>query len=196
MTKSILRKQMLDRRAALTADEIAACSARIAAQVLLTEAWAEADSVPAYYAVRGEADPAPLVQAAWEAGKRVYLPRVIGKEMIFLPYMPDTELELSRFGIPEPALPDGSSRETEQWTADAGGRTLVLVPGAAFSPDGYRIGYGGGYYDRYFADRDRMPDRFALVGLAYDFQITDETEPEPHDVRLDLVVSESRIYFP
>ena len=194
MTKAILRKQMLARRSALTSDEIAARSARIAARVLSLEAWKDANTVLAYYSVRGEADPAPLVQAAWDAGKRVYLPRTKGREMDFLPYTPDTRLVRSRYDIPEPAA---GEEKADAWDLKQDAvRTLALVPGAAFSPEGFRIGYGGGYYDRYFENLGCLNvGDVTLVGLAYDFQITQEIRPEPHDVRLDAVAAESQMMY-
>ena len=259
LSKAALRGEMLLRRSALPEDEIAARSEKIAGEVMSLAAWRQAANVLAYCAVRGEADPAPLVRAAWAAGKRVYLPRVMGKEMIFLPYLPDMPLVRSRFGIPEPALPEGVTagaaapdsdektmsltmeccgisepadgkmwpegtggclRDAEACGAsypaggkmwpqgtggclrDAGGRgasypaeadTLVIVPGAAFSRNGRRIGYGGGYYDRFFADPDRR-GRCILVGIGYDFQILDELPAEAHDVRLDYLAGEVGVW--
>ena len=234
LSKAALRGEMLLRRSALPEDEIAARSEKIAGEVMSLAAWKQAACVLAYCAVRGEADPAPLVRAAWAAGKRVYLPRVMGKEMIFLPYLPDMPLVRSRFGIPEPALPEGervgaavsnAHEKTMSLTMeccgipepaggkmwpegtggclrDAGGRgasypaeadTLVIVPGAAFSRDGRRIGYGGGYYDRFFADPDRR-GRCILVGIGYDFQILDELPAEAHDVRLDYLAGEADVW--
>lgn len=92
------------------------------------------------------------------------------------------QLEPSRFGILEPraSLPRAPRTPPD---------SVVIVPGIAFSVDGWRIGYGGGYFDRFLA-------RFGgpIIGLAFDIQIVSQMDPEPHDVRMDFVVTESCIY--
>ena len=181
MTKKEIRSRMLMVRAALPEEEIRQMSSAMARHIRALPLWKTADTILSYCAVRGEADPLFLTEEALREGKRVYLPKVRAAQMTFLRYEAGDVLIRSRYGIPEPA-------DTDAWDGTAA--ALVLVPGAAFSPDGQRIGYGGGYYDRYFAD-PALRGRCTLIGLAYAFQITDEILPEAHDVRLDGIACEN-----
>ena len=141
----------------------------------------------------GEIDPAPLIQALWALGKKVYLPVVIGSDMRFAPYGPATKLTRNRFGIPEPA--QQRSKPTPLRTLD-----IVLVPLVAFDHRGNRIGMGGGFYDRCFAKQSvrsasglsvwRKPK---LIGIAYEFQCLPSLPVESWDVPLRAIATESRL---
>ena len=108
-------------------------------------------------------------------GKRVAVPKVIGDEMVFI-YIEDLSgIEDGYCGIPEP-VEDGPVAEDPT--------ALVLMPGLAFDPQGHRIGYGGGFYDRFLASEPQHP----TLALCYDFQMLPHLETEPHDIPVDTVL--------
>ena len=128
-----------------------------------------------YLSLPGEVDTSPILARALADGKRVAAPKVRGQEMAFYWLEADTALEVGAFGVREPQGAAIADDET----------ALVIVPGLAFSPLGFRCGYGGGFYDRYLAAHPEHP----TVGLCFDFQLTNELEPEAHDVPVDIVLT-------
>lgn len=108
-------------------------------------------------------------------GKRVAVPKVYGDEMRFI-YMTDLSLtEKSDMGIPEPVA-DGPIGDDPT--------ALVLMPGLAFTEKGDRMGYGGGYYDKFLAGEPNHP----TVALCYEFQMVEELPTQDHDIPVDLVL--------
>jgi 5-formyltetrahydrofolate cyclo-ligase len=133
-----------------------------------------------FWPVRGEPDLAPVI-ARWLAAddaRRAALPVIAGDLLEFAPWTPEVALVPGRFGIPVPA---GSARLAPQ---------LLLIPCVGFDRQRYRLGYGGGYYDRTLAARSVKP---VAVGVAFDCGRVQSITPRPHDVRLDLVISESGV---
>lgn len=137
----------------------------------------------AYLADDGEIDPAEMIRAWWDRACEVYLPVVIDRApMRFGRYRPDTELSPNRLGILEPPL-DEVVGPTEL--------DIVVTPLVAFDEAGGRLGRGGGYYDRTFVHRlDRSTTRPLLVGVAHECQRADHLPSAPHDVPLDVVITD------
>ena len=127
-----------------------------------------------YNSFKAEADTSALISALLGRGKAVYLPRVEGDDMLAVPYGP---LKEGRYGIPEPC--------GEAYRGDV---EVTVAPLLAVGADGVRLGYGGGYYDRYFARANTL-----RVGIGYDFQFTEELFSEVWDMPLDAFVSESGV---
>jgi 5,10-methenyltetrahydrofolate synthetase len=133
-----------------------------------------------FWPVRGEPDLAPVI-ARWlaaDASRRAALPVVEADALQFAPWAPGAPLQPGRFGIP---VPQGSARLTPQ---------LLLIPCVGFDSVRYRLGYGGGYYDRTLAALKIKP---VTVGVAFDCGRVPSIGPQPHDIRLDLVISESGV---
>lgn len=128
-----------------------------------------------YNSFSTEADTKRIIGALLNAGKRVYLPRVEGENIVAVGY---GETQKGAFGIDEPA--------GEPYSGDI---DVTVIPLLAVNERGFRIGYGKGYYDRYLKDK-----RTKKVGIGYHFQIEDFTE-DGWDEPLDLFVSEKGIYF-
>jgi 5-formyltetrahydrofolate cyclo-ligase len=136
--------------------------------------------VAVYAAVRGEAD----LSGLWEpgSGRRYFFPRVAGKDLVFHEVeRPSRDLRAGEFGIPapDPGTP----------AAPAGSMDVILAPGLAFDPSGCRIGWGGGFYDRWVASAG---EGALLVGVGFAFQLVrDELLPwSPADRRMDWVVTD------
>jgi 5-formyltetrahydrofolate cyclo-ligase len=138
--------------------------------------------------VRGEVDPAPLVEWAWSVPVPVFVPRLtVGRSMVFAAWKPGAPTRLGAFGIPEPAL--------EAPVRAAGRLGAVLVPLVAFDRTGTRLGTGAGYYDRTFEFRRHQPRGTAplLIGLAYAWQEAPVVERRAWDIPLDYIVTDVEV---
>ncbi len=133
-----------------------------------------------YVSFGGEADTRGLLEELWRLQIPVASPRVEGDAMAFYRVfgMDDLEPGYRRIPEPKPGCAPANAR-----------RAAVIVPGTAFTEEGARLGYGGGFYDRYLASK---PD-YIKIAAAYEFQIQREIPAEPHDVKMDWIVTERRI---
>lgn len=133
-----------------------------------------------YWPVRGEADVTPVV-AHWlaaDAKRSAALPVIVGEILEFAPWTAQTPLQPGPFGIPVPAT---GARIAPQ---------LLLMPCVGVDSQRYRLGYGGGFYDRTLARIKPVPVK---VGVAFDCGKLATINPRPHDIRMDLVITESGV---
>lgn len=137
--------------------------------------------IAGYAAVRGEADPFPLMAALANQGHALCLPQTRGESLVFRAWKPGDTLVVGRFSIPEP---DDKARERRP--------NLVLVPLLAFDAIGHRLGYGAGYYDRYLREA-RAKRTIHAIGIAYAGQEVRELPYEDTDEALDAVVTEEGV---
>jgi 5-formyltetrahydrofolate cyclo-ligase len=149
-------------------------------------AWDEGTVVSAYWPLGDEIDPRPLMEALHLRGHRLALPaiRAAGRPLDFRAWLPGDPLISAGFGIQEPAA-----------TAPSVAPRVLLVPLLAFDAAGYRLGYGGGFYDRSLALLRAAGDTLA-VGLAYADQQVAAVPREATDQPLDLVVTERGVIVP
>ena len=175
MDKKELRKQIREKKRAMTASEIESVSARLGQQFAASEAYRQAKSIYGYLPYNQEVRTVPMLEQAIRDGKRVAVPKCYGDEMRFI-WMDDlSKVEKGYAGIPEP-IADGPVAD------DA--HALVLMPGLAFDPEGRRIGYGGGFYDRFLAKEPEHP----TLALCYAFQMLPKLETEEFDIPVDTVL--------
>ncbi|XCA84663.1 5-formyltetrahydrofolate cyclo-ligase [Exiguobacterium mexicanum] len=137
-------------------------------------AWQKARTVALTLAMDLEIDTRPLIRQAWQAGKSVFVPKVTKQGLTFHEIFSFDDLEPGVMGILEPTTP-----ETDE-TID-----LCIVPGRVFNRSGYRIGWGGGYYDRFLATY-----RGVTISLAYDVQLVTDLPIESHDIPVEYIVTE------
>ena len=175
--KTVLRARVLAARAALSDDARAALSAAVTANVLALPEVASASVVAAYVGVGTELPTLPLLSALRAVGAVVLLPVLL----------PDDGLAWGRY---EGSLVPGRMglREPADRDADLSAADVVVVPGVAFDAAGRRLGRGGGSYDRALA-AVTVP----VVGIALDDEVVDEVPVEPHDRRVDVVVTPTRV---
>ena len=181
-----VRRAALARRDALAAAVRARLSRRIARRVAALPEFRRAATVMAYAAFRSEVDTAPLIAAALAKKKRVLLPCTVveGRTLEPREFTAGALLVAGAYDIPEP--PPDAPR------ADAADIDLVIVPGACFDEAGNRLGYGGGYYDRFLPRASRA----ATVGVAFEAQVVPAVPSAEHDVPLGAVVTERRVIRP
>ena len=181
-TKQDIRKEILKMRSSLSSEDVRALSMIICSILQVMDVYRNAADICLYMPVRNEVDVTMLTEAAQNEGKGVWLPRVAGGEMKFCRYDKNTELVEGAYGIKEP---DSSE------ILEPDEKTLVIMPGAAFSEKHEHIGYGGGYYDRFLAEYPQC----TTAAVCYDFQIMPELPSEMHDVRPDIIISQERVLF-
>ena len=176
-----LRQEMVARRAALSDAEHAALSARIVVHAL---AALPLPVVAAFcWPIRHEPDVRSLLARWVTSGTRAALPVVIAEDapLRFREWTPDGQLAADRYGIPTPTA--------GTWlTPD-----LILLPLNGFDDAGYRLGYGGGYFDRTLA---ALAPRPLAVGVGFEINRVDSIRPEAHDQRLDWIVTEDGAFTP
>lgn len=182
-----LRTRIRQQREALGRDAILQAAGLMAKHLFNADEFIKARHIAHYLAVKGEADPAPLVTSTMDS-KTFYLPVIHNQDKVGLNFVradDTTTYKANRYGIPEPVHQPGEEIKPQQLD-------LIITPLVAFDNHGNRIGMGGGFYDRTFAfKRDNQSQKPFLIGYAYDFQRTDNISPEPWDVALDGIVTES-----
>lgn len=179
--KERLRREAFAIRDGLDADFRRQAARLIAAQALGLDRLAAANPVGAYWPIRSEVDPRPLMEALVARGQDVALSQIRHPHLSFRLWQPGDVLIKGGFGVQEPG-PDAP----EVFPA------ALLVPLLAFDRRGGRIGYGKGHFDRAIAAlADKHP--ILTIGLAYAVQEIDEVPAEPHDRPLDIVVTETEL---
>ena len=175
MDKKELRRQIREKKRAMTPAQIEEASCRLGELFTGTEQYKAAKSVYGYLPYNQEVRTVPMLERALADGKRVAVPKVYGDEMRFI-WMTDlSQVEKGYSGIPEPVADDPVADDPH---------ALVLMPGLAFDPQGHRIGYGGGFYDRFLAQEPEHP----TVALCYEFQMLQSLETEEFDIPVDCVL--------
>ena len=175
MNKKELRAAIRARKRAMTEEMIREKSGDLARQLFENALYRNARSIYGYLPYNQEVRTVPMLEQALREGKRVAVPKCFGDEMRFI-WMEDlSRVDKGYAGIPEP-IADGPVADDE--------RALVLMPGLAFDPQGHRIGYGGGFYDKFLAREGNHP----TLALCYDFQVFDHLETEEFDIPVDQVL--------
>jgi len=176
--RNALRREMVARRAALTPAEHAALSQRICGHLTACLPQFGATTVAFCWPIRNEADIRPAMIDWLQQGGRVALPVVTESEapLAFRAWTPQTPLIPDRYGIPTP--------DAGEWLTPE----VLLLPLNAFDAAGYRLGYGGGYFDRTLA---ALVPRPLAIGVGFEFNRVPSIRPQAHDQRLDWIATEA-----
>lgn len=175
MDKNELRRTIRARKRAMTEEEIVSRSEKLGQLFAQSDAYKAAKTIYGYLPYNQEVRTVPMLEQALKDGKQVAVPKVYGEEMKFL-YLDDlTKVSKGYAGIPEP-IADEPVADDET--------ALVLMPGLAFDPQGHRIGYGGGFYDKFLAAEPNHP----TLALCYEFQMLTRLDTEEHDIPVDTVL--------
>lgn len=172
-----LRREYIAARTALAPDEHARLSLALEAHLERAFAARAAGILAFCWPIRGEFDARPLVGRLLAAGWRAAIPTVteLAAPMRFRAWAPGTPMSVDPFGIPVPA-------DADEVTPD-----LVLLPLVAFDEAGFRLGYGGGYFDRTLAAMVRRP---LAWGVGFEAALIADLDPQAHDIPLDAVITE------
>jgi len=182
--KAAIRKEILKKRDTLTVDILRWAHETAANRLVRMSEYARANTVMAYMDYRKEVPTGKIVEEIRRTGRALVLPRV-NSDFSLTPYVIPKEgnfydyIALSPIGIPEP-------RPEVCLEANLQSIDLVIIPGSVFDQFGNRIGYGKGCYDRFLPNLS--PKAFKLA-LAYDFQVLQCIPADPHDVRMDKILT-------
>ena len=181
--KDELRREMKLKRRTLTKEEIARCSAEIARKLFLQNQTKDAKSVMVYVSAFNEVATDGIIRELFRMKKLVAVPvSDTATETITVSYIDSTEdFSKGAYGIREPK---------KIHKAELADIDVIIIPALAFDLKLNRMGFGQGYYDKLLADFSGCK-----IGLCYDFQITDSVFPEPHDIPMDIIITEKRIIY-
>lgn len=175
MDKTSIRRQIREKKRAMTQEEILLRSEKLGQLLAQSQIYQSAKTIYGYLPYNQEVRTVPMLERALQDGKKVAVPKVYGDTMRFI-YLEDMScVETGYAGIPEPVADEPVA---EDKTA------LVLMPGLAFTKEGDRMGYGGGFYDRFLAEEPNHP----TVALCYEFQILESLPTEEYDIPVDCVL--------
>ena len=189
MTKNDAREIALGLRDTLGSDMLLEKSRAIFEKVTGLSEYQEAENILVYVSMRSEVNTSEIILDALAGGKRVFCPKVVDRKnglMKFIQISSMEDLIEGYFGIREPALPDGYVEPEFE-----AGKTLMIMPGVAFDKQRNRVGYSGGFYDRYLAGH--LGIRSAAI--AFECQIIDGViDTDDYDIRPDALITEENNY--
>jgi 5-formyltetrahydrofolate cyclo-ligase len=174
---------MLKARNSLSKEVLISMSEMIQARVLQTDEFIGAKTIGAYHPIGSEAGTMKIITSALRMKKRVALPRVVNDSSMVFAEVNDiaNDLRIGRYKIMEP-----KDRCPKVDNLD-----MLLLPGVAWDAEGYRLGYGKGYYDRYLSGSGAK-----RIGLAYELQVLEKIPHGSDDLRVDLIITEKRVIRP
>ena len=179
MTKQEIRSLIQAERQEASPAVLREKSFRIAERIFAADFWKNACEIWLFISKEGETDTSFYVDKALSEGRRIAAPRVQGTGMDFYYINGYEDLQRGKFGILEPG-PDCLRADNNEAT--------ILIPGLAFDTGRRRIGWGGGYYDRYLSGHPFHP----TCAPAFEFSIFPEIPAEEHDIRPDMIITERR----
>lgn len=185
-TKEAIRRVFLKKRRTMKEEDVIKYSEDIISQLTNSQVFKESKKIMIYLSFNNEVDTYKLMEYCLNNGKRVIVPYCIKKERKMIPSEvknPDTELKLNSFGYREPDIE--SLREVKIEDID-----LVIVPGVVFDEAGNRIGFGGGYYDRFLT---RLKNTTMTMAICYDYQIIDRVPVDKLDIPVKCIITNKRI---
>ena len=184
--KKLLRKEILSRRDALTEVERERGKRLITERILGHQWYYLSNRILSFVSHGSEICTTEILGNALQDGKEVYVPKVEGREMQFYRIRSLTELKEGYKGIREP---EGNT-QSYVFTPENAAGSLFLMPGSVFDPLGNRLGYGGGFYDRYLV---KNGDRYYKTAICFDYQVLDDIPAEEFDIRPDMIITDKRI---
>ena len=180
LNKSALRKEILQQRQSISSAEWQHKSSQICDRLKSNTLFQEAQTILAYFSFRQEPD----LSSLFELDKNWAFPRCVGKSLIWHSWQPGTPLKPGKYGISEPLA---TAPAIDPAKAD-----LILVPTVACDRQGYRLGYGGGFYDRLLSTERGLTA--TTIGIVFDFAYGIELLKDSWDMPLNFVCTETEFY--
>lgn len=180
LNKKNIREEIIDKRNNLILDIKQNYDSLIFEEIINSEIYKKSKKIFTYISFGSEVDTIKLIKYSFSNNKEVYVPKINKqtKDMIALKIHNFNNMSVDKWGIIEPNSVDKTNIGTDF--------DLIIMPGIAFDKQGNRIGYGGGYYDKYIS---KLNNASNLLALAYDFQIIQDIESESHDIKVDFILT-------
>lgn len=184
MDKKTIRAEIIKRIKEIGIKERETKSQQIIENLINCILWKKAEIIATTMPMSHEINTTYLIDACWESQKTVVVPKCNHdtREMQFYKITSYSDLQKGYFGIMEP-IEDRCEKISKDLIE------LIVVPGVAFTKEGHRLGYGGGYYDRYLENY-----KYDFLALAFDAQMIDYIPTEKHDLPMPLIITESNTY--
>lgn len=184
MDKKSIRKNIISKRDSLEYEEKKQFDKRIKDILKASNFYKEAKNIFIYVGFGSEINTADYINEFLKEGKKIFVPRIdIGKKVMDAVSINSLqELKANKFGILEP--------DKDNEVIDKNELDLIIVPGVAFDCNGGRVGYGGGYYDKYMKDID---GDICRVAICYNFQLLEYLPIEDHDIKVHKIITEDGI---
>ncbi len=179
--KKEIRAKVKQFRKEAAPEEIQQNSERICDTFLGLQEYNDAQVVFAYIDCKNEVQTKKVIEQCWKDGKKVAVPKVLGDYMKFYEINSYDDLEDGYFGIREPRY-----EQLQETVCEDG---LIILPGVAFDDAKHRVGYGGGFYDRYLELHPHMKK----IAFAFEFQMFSQVPFEPFDILPERIITENRI---
>lgn len=176
--KARLRKQLLDARDALSLDFIKITSKQIQDNLRKIDFFRSAESIAAYYSIGSEVHTQDILQEILNSGKQLSLPKVIKNDLVFKKISSFSELEQGNFSVMEPKDRCETVKDLD----------VIIVPAIALTREGFRLGYGFGYYDKFLHGK-----KLTTIALSYAKQIIKSFPHDEHDVKINYIVTEDKV---
>jgi 5-formyltetrahydrofolate cyclo-ligase len=168
----------LDSRDSLSLDFINLTSSQIHDNLRKVDFFRNAQSLGIYYAIGSEVKTYDILQDILKSKKEVSLPKVVKKDLVFKKITSLSDLEEGNFSVMEP----------KDYCEEVKNMDVIIVPAIALTKEGYRLGYGFGYYDKYLSSR-----KSRTIALCYSKQIIKSFPHSDHDIRIDCIVTEDKV---
>ncbi|MFP4660750.1 MAG: 5-formyltetrahydrofolate cyclo-ligase [Halanaerobiales bacterium] len=183
--KELLRERYFKKRQGFSSEEVRLISTKIYSKLFSLDIVKKGDNILLYHSIRNEIITHDIIDYLLEKGKNVYLPYISDDKRILEigPIYKNEDLASGVFGIKEPI---------ERKNISVQMMDVIVVPGLLFAQNGYRLGYGGGYYDRLLAN---LADHTITIGLAYDCFLKDRLPVDRFDVPVDIIITEEQTLF-
>lgn len=186
VSKTAIRDMISSKRQSLTGKYISEKSITIAEKFFSTNEYKKSKNILAYYPFRNEIDTTAIITGSLNDNKKIILPKVFKKDLkLFYVDNPEEQLSSGSFGIMEPL-------ESKCKTAERDVLDIVIVPGLAFDRNFNRIGYGGGFYDRFLKN---IKKSIIKIALCFDFQLLSSVPNTENDIKTDIVITEKKVYY-
>lgn len=186
MYKNIIRKKVLDLRHNLKKEEKKRLDRIIYESVIENDLYINANKIFIYVSYNNEVDTIDIIKNSIDNNKSVYVPKINieDKTMKSVEIHSLNELSVNKYGILEPNVVDKNNTEEKF--------DIIIMPGIAFDSDGNRIGYGGGYYDKYISN---LNYDVVKVALAYNFQMVNCIKAEEHDIKVNYIFTDKEMIY-
>ncbi|MFD1736547.1 5-formyltetrahydrofolate cyclo-ligase [Bacillus salitolerans] len=184
-SKKEIRKQMIQSLNQVSDEDISNWTKKIHQTLFQNKTWVESQIIGVTLSRGREVETRLIIEQAWKLGKKVAIPKCYPeqKQMVFYQIDDFNSLEEVYFGLKEP-IPARTNEIVKDQI------NLLIVPGVCFTIDGYRIGYGGGYYDRFLENFNAE-----TLSLLFECQLVDDLPREQHDIAVRQLLTEKRTIF-